>query len=90
MAPDSSRRWVGIAAGELDVAPPEKRLLYEERQQSIHAAAGAFVAAHDALVRAAKKCGLDFRALDSVIPERSWTGVAPVGRSPIRAHWPGE
>lgn len=90
MAPDSNRRWVGIASGELDVAPPEKRLLYEERQQSIHRAAADFVGTHDALVRVAKKRGLDLQALDADVPKPSWTGVPPVDPNPVQARWPGD
>lgn len=90
MAPDSDRRWIGIPSGELDVAPPDERRGYEERQQSIHGAAADFVAAHDALVRVARKRGLDLHALDSDVPRPSWTGQSPVSPSPVRARWPGE
>ena len=87
MAPDTDRRWIGIASGELDVAPPEKRQLYEERQHDIHLAATEFTSAHHALVRVAKKRGFDLSGLDSDVPKPSWTGVPPIKPSPVQAQW---
>ncbi|HET8815537.1 MAG TPA: hypothetical protein VFM51_11360 [Solirubrobacterales bacterium] len=87
MAPDNGRRWIGIASGELDVSPPEKRKLYEEREHDIHLAATEFTSAHDALVRVAKKRGFDLSSLDSDIPKPSWTGIPPIEPSPVQARW---
>lgn len=87
MAPDTDRRWIGIASGELDVAPPEKRQLYEERQHDIHLAATEFTAAHDALVRAAKPRGFDLGSLDSEVPKPSWTEAPPIEPNPVQARW---
>lgn len=90
MAPDSSRRFVGIAAGELDGALPEERQRYEARHQAIRRAAGDFIGAHDAFVRLAKNRGFDLHALASDPPRQSWTGVPRFDSSPVRAHWPSE
>jgi hypothetical protein len=83
------RRFLGVTPARLETASSVERERFERRRSKLHAAALAFLQAHDALVEEAKDRGFDLGALEGDLPTRSWTG-ADIQPQVVRARWPGE
>lgn len=82
-------RYTGFSPNDLETATPGERHVFNRRRLGIQKARDAFVEAHDALVRRAKRDGFDLRMLSAATPPEPETPY-PVRPSPVRAQWPGE